>query len=552
MKVSSRYKETSLRVKRVIIRMGIWSAPVILLYTLMVYLGVAPAGHILAAHSPWLIAITFLTVIVGQIGCFLYSRDERFFGSYVLTCHVIVALYMIFVSGLVSPVLLYWAPLFILALLYFGLKAGIASGGLLVATALYLSLTGSDPNEKILLDLFWAMGTLMVGSLIVMALRGIDLDQREIVSTRATAERQQDRTLTLINNLADAIISTDVNGKILVYNAALLNLLDTNADLAGVNISELLTLKDTNNHPIDILDMLAGSSAVKIHDDLVAVIDGEPVRLEVTSSAIHGGYGGESEQAMQASGYIVILRDITKSKSLEEERDEFISVVSHELRTPITIAEGTISNASLMLERGATTPEKLSDSISLAHDQIVFLARMVNDLSTLSRAERGVAADREDIDVAEMIHDLYNEYQPQAAEKGLGFDLHMPGKPGRVNVSRLYFKELLQNFVTNAIKYTKEGKVTVTVQAEHDGTITFAVKDTGIGISKSDQKRIFEKFYRAEDYRTRETSGTGLGLYVAHKLASKLGTTIEMKSRLNHGSTFSITLPKYHPPKTGE
>jgi len=102
--------------------------------------------------------------------------------------------------------------------------------------------------------------------------------------------------------------------------------------------------------------------------------------------------------------------------------------------------------------------------------------------------------------------------------------------------------ELLQNFITNAIKYTKEGSITLEVARKKD-TIHFAVKDTGIGISKSDQAKVFNKFYRSEDYRTRETGGTGLGLYVAVKLAKKLGTEIDLSSRLNHGSTFSFTLP---------
>ncbi|HEU4715655.1 MAG TPA: ATP-binding protein, partial [Candidatus Saccharimonadales bacterium] len=113
---------------------------------------------------------------------------------------------------------------------------------------------------------------------------------------------------------------------------------------------------------------------------------------------------------------------------------------------------------------------------------------------------------------------------------------------GEVNTSRLYLKELLQNFVTNAIKYTREGSITMVVKRDGD-KITFEVKDTGIGISKSDQAKIFTKFYRSEDYRTRETNGTGLGLYVATKLAKKLGTHIKFKSRLNHGSSFSITIP---------
>jgi signal transduction histidine kinase len=98
------------------------------------------------------------------------------------------------------------------------------------------------------------------------------------------------------------------------------------------------------------------------------------------------------------------------------------------------------------------------------------------------------------------------------------------------------------NFITNSLKYTKEGEITLHV-ARKDGVVTFEVKDTGIGISKTDQAKIFNKFYRSEDYRTRETGGTGLGLYVAAKLAKKLGTKIELTSRLNHGSSFSFKLP---------
>ena len=104
-------------------------------------------------------------------------------------------------------------------------------------------------------------------------------------------------------------------------------------------------------------------------------------------------------------------------------------------------------------------------------------------------------------------------------------------------------KELLQNIVTNAIKYTQTGGVTVSVKRSAPRLLTFTVKDTGIGISRSDQQHLFQKFWRSEDYRTRETGGTGLGLYVAHKLAKKLNTTIELKSRLNHGSAFSFSLP---------
>jgi two-component system sensor histidine kinase ResE len=262
--------------------------------------------------------------------------------------------------------------------------------------------------------------------------------------------------------------------------------------------------------------------------------DNDQIRLGITINPVREAHGA-------VKSYIFIVEDITKEKSLEEERDEFISVISHELRTPITIVEGSISNAQLLLSRGAQ-PAALKQTFDEAHEQIVFLANMVNDLGTLSRAERGVGDTLEPIDVDALAAELHSKYEPRARERKLHFNLDIVGHIGTVNSSPLYLEEVLQNFITNSIKYTQEGSVTLHIRKTDKG-ILFAVKDTGIGISKTDQKRIFEKFYRSEDYRTRETSGTGLGLYVVQKLAHKLGVTVEVKSRLNHGSTFSFVLP---------
>ncbi len=336
-------------------------------------------------------------------------------------------------------------------------------------------------------------------------------------------------------------MSTDEHGHITVYNAAMLNLLDTNTAIENQPIDTVLPVSDTTGSRISLIKLMQKLTASIMRDDLILDISGEPIRLEMTLSPIRRSYDGSSADS---EGYIVIARDITTSKSLEEERDEFISVVSHELRTPITIAEATISNVQLMMDRGTFSGDHLKTAVDTAHDQVMFLARMVNDLSTLSRAERGIADEAEEISVAELARSMATEYKPQAEGKGLKFTLNLGSKRGTVLASRLYLQELLQNFITNAIKYTKEGSVIFSVQ-ETDDSIQFTVKDSGIGISKADQKRIFERFYRAEDYRTRETSGTGLGLYVTAKLAKKLGTTIEIESRLNHGSSFSIKLPRH-------
>ena len=277
-------------------------------------------------------------------------------------------------------------------------------------------------------------------------------------------------------------------------------------------------------------------------DDLVYKFDhNDSMILEAIFSPIRSTYVGPKKSGVH-EGYVIILRDITKSKSLEEERDEFISVISHELRTPITITEGTISNVQMMMQHGDATKVMLSDAVDTAHEQIIFLAGMVNDLGTLSRAERGVSDDVENIDVMELAQKMHDKYYPEAKSKKLRFDLDITGKPGNVHVSRLYLEEILQNLITNALKYTSEGGVKLIIKRVNN-EVNFAIKDSGIGISKSDQAKVFQKFFRSEDYRTRETGGTGLGLYIVKKLSSKIGTEIEVTSRLNFGSTFSFSIP---------
>lgn len=373
--------------------------------------------------------------------------------------------------------------------------------------------------------------------------------KKELLQSKARESLQRDRISTIINNMTEALISTDDEGSIIVYNAASLNLLDTNVNLSGHNIDEILPLINQEGDRIVLSEELKKAKTTIKRDDLSYKVDvDDMMRLEVTYSPIRSNYNRTIGSPIH-NGYVLMIRDITKAKSLEEERDEFISVVSHELRTPIAIAEGTVSNALVMLDHKDSTKHMVKDCINNAHDQILFLSNMINDLSTLSRAERGVSADTEVIDVNELAHKLYEKYRREATDRNLSLNLDLSPKLGKINVSRLYLEELLQNFITNALKYTKEGNVDI-IFKQKNGSISFAVKDSGIGISKGDQAKVFNKFFRSEDYRTRETGGTGLGLYIAAKLAHKLGVKIQLVSRLNFGSTFSFTVPEYKEAQT--
>ncbi len=390
-------------------------------------------------------------------------------------------------------------------------------------------------NDKALYLVIWIVLALIIVIYAVSLRNTATKAEKELREMREKRASDHGQLVTMLNSMSVGVATTSPTGEIKLYNAALLSLLDTNENLDGKNIADIFKVFDSDDHkPVNLMSLVTENYLTK-HDDLCMQYDeDEEIRLSFVINPIRGTRN-------RHDGYIFIIEDITRAKSLEEERDEFISVMNHELRTPIAITEASISNAQILLERDATKP-MLKKTFEEAHSQIVFLANMVNDLGTLSRAERGIGDELDDINVDELANDLLTKYGPRAKEQKLRFDLDVVGRIGNVKSSRLYLEEILQNIITNSIKYTREGGVTLHIRKTTSG-ILFAVKDTGIGISKTDQKRIFEKFYRSEDYRTRETSGTGLGLYVVSKLARKIGIKIDITSRLNHGSTFSFTLP---------
>lgn len=356
-------------------------------------------------------------------------------------------------------------------------------------------------------------------------------------------ELDHSRLTSLINSMADAVIAVDEDTRVVIFNGATLNILDINNIREGDKIGKLLKLIDKDNQPVDITATIKATKLPTTNRELrLKYGDDSTINLYLSIAPVHLGYGEAGQR-----GFVLLLRDITREKSLEEERDEFISVVSHELRTPIAISEGNISNAQLIAEKTGDM-KAIKDALKQAHDQVMFLSDMINDLSTLSRAERGkLTLEVEPINVHELVRDLANNYTPEAKKKGLELKTDLDPKLELLYSSKLYVREILQNFITNALKYTQRGHITVSAKL-HDKGIEFAVTDTGIGISKGDQEKVFDKFFRSEDFRTRQSNGTGLGLYVTMKLARLVHADITVTSKLNHGSTFTVYIPSLEAP----
>lgn len=368
-----------------------------------------------------------------------------------------------------------------------------------------------------------------------------------MIPKTAAAAIDHERLNSLINSMADGVIAIDEQQRIVVFNGAALNILDVNTTLTDKPLSSVLKIVDKNKQPVDVQRLvLETKTPMSSRDYLLQYPDNSAINLYLSVAPVHLGFG---RRGAGLQGHVVLLRDITREKSLEEERDEFISVVSHELRTPIAISEGNVGNALYVAEK-TNSSKDIINALKQAHDQILFLSDMINDLSTLSRAERGkLNVDVEPINVHELLSSLSETYKPEAEAKGLMLTAEIDPNLELLYSSKLYVREVLQNFVTNAIKYTEQGTVTMGAQAKPNG-VSFYVRDTGIGISKADQERVFDKFFRSEDFRTRKNNGTGLGLYVTMKLARLIHAEIYVDSELNKGSVFTIFIPNLQKQET--
>lgn len=402
---------------------------------------------------------------------------------------------------------------------------------IIVFAEIVLTITSKDEFRDFLSSL---LAVISLDLVFLLFLFDQKKNQNTLIEAQKNIIHEHEKVLAIINSIREAIVSVDIKGNIELYNSAALDFFDTNASLIGKNINNILKLTTLDGKTFNLKKVLVKNKSLFSRNDLSFSLGEEKIRVEIELVAVSDVF--LTKERLKDKKYILMIRDITKQKTLDEERDEFISVVSHELRTPVTIAEGAISNLSLAIEKDMPK-QVLSKNADITHEQVKFLATMINDLSTLSRAERGVGDNFVELNIKDLGQKILEKYHKNADDKGLNLELVMDNNLPSIKTSELYLEELLQNLITNALKYTKEGEIKISI-TNNEKNIRFMVEDTGIGISKSDQKKIFDKFYRSEDYRTRETGGTGLGLYVSSKLADKLSTKIELSSKLNHGSKF--------------
>lgn len=271
--------------------------------------------------------------------------------------------------------------------------------------------------------------------------------------------------------------------------------------------------------------------------------EGRPLQQEMVAPGSSGGFLNATIAPLANNGaasarFLLVAHDITALRRLETVRRDFVANVSHELRTPLAsiraMAE-TLQDGAL--QDPAVAPRFLSTIIAEAQR----LTRISDDLLILSDVE-GRAPERMPFSLSGLIEQVVHRFQPQADQARLILRADVPPDL-KVEANPDQMEQVIVNLIDNAIKYTPEdGQVCVTAERSAQ-SIAVHVADTGIGIMSQDQPRIFERFYRVDKARSRQSGGTGLGLSIVKHIVEAHGGQVTVESEYRHGSTFTFTLP---------
>ena len=230
-----------------------------------------------------------------------------------------------------------------------------------------------------------------------------------------------------------------------------------------------------------------------------------------------------------------------KIKELDSMKDDFISMASHELRAPVTGIKGYVA---MMLDGSfGQINDKLKNVLNIIKGSTERLALLVEDLLNVSRIEQGrIKIESRPQKIDPIITEIIAEMRGQAEDKGLSLIYTPDRKELLINIDRDRFKQILINLISNAIKYTEHGEIKIFAK-EKDGNMEIGVKDTGIGMSAEERARLFEKFYRVKNEKTKDVTGTGLGLWITKQLIEKMSGKISVDSIKGTGTQVAIQFP---------
>jgi len=354
------------------------------------------------------------------------------------------------------------------------------------------------------------------------------LEDTEVAKSRIEEERRKIQII--FDNFVDGLLVFNLEGELESINAVAEEFLGVSQDnIIGKSMAELIKEPQTRG-----LIKLIPKSAKEIIRKELALKDKELV-LEVTTKFII------SEKKTIAN--LILLHDITREKVIERLKSQFVSVAAHQLRTPLSIIKWTLS----MLIEGdiGEVSEDQKDLLVKADQTNERMIRLINDLLNVARIEEGRFIYRpKTVDLTELVQSVVNPNLGLAQEKGIKLEFKNPrdkfSKIVKVDIEKMSLA--IRNLIDNAIFYTHKGKIIISLKRKGD-KVEFSVKDTGIGIPKDQQARIFNKFFRGDNAVRMETEGTGLGLFITKNIIEAHGGEVWFESTEKKGTTFFFSLP---------
>jgi two-component system, OmpR family, phosphate regulon sensor histidine kinase PhoR len=352
----------------------------------------------------------------------------------------------------------------------------------------------------------------------------IDKTARRVEQSFAEVRSSQHQLETLLNSMQDAVIAVSADGLVQWANQPMNRMVPQGTRLQQPVVE---TIRDP--------DFLA-----TVKDATVS----REVKTARATSIVPGRAFDVTAAPLPDGGAVAVLRDLTETERVEKTRRDFIANVSHELRTPLTSIQGY---AETLLD---TTPENgapTREFLEIIRKNSSRMSRLTEDLLTLARVESGETRfDVEPVPPAELLHDAEESFREIARTHGIDLriqDYPIPESLAAVLADREAIHQVFSNLIDNALKYGASGGRIVLGARTVPRAVEFSVRDFGAGIASEHLPRLFERFYRVDKARSRESGGTGLGLAIAKHIMLAHGGSIRAESELAHGAIFLFTLP---------
>ncbi|MEE8390526.1 MAG: ATP-binding protein [Anaerolineae bacterium] len=363
-------------------------------------------------------------------------------------------------------------------------------------------------------------------------------DQAERLGNTLKAQKvEATKSQAILEGVADGVVVADAGGQVILFNAAAERILGLSREKALERpINEMLGFYGSRAR--DWMEKVASWAE---RPDMYVTEEYLAARLEIGDRVVSVHL---SPVLMESEflGTVSAFRDVTAEVEAERAKTEFVSTVSHELRTPMTSIKGYVE--LLLMGAVGVLTEDQNNFLSVIDANVERLTILVNDLLDLSRIESGrVAISPREMCVREVIDQVVVTMRARAANQGLTLQSEVPATLPDIIADPARVAQVLTNLMANACNYTPSGgEVTVSACA-HGDEVCISVHDTGIGISKEDQGKIFERFFRADDSMVQDAPGTGLGLSIVQSLTEMQGGRVWVESELGEGSTFTFALP---------